>query len=52
MLKPYNTKNTKAIHQFRALYIKYIAQLSQYSQWLREHPITMDTLYDLDTQPF
>lgn len=51
MLIKYNTKNTKHIHTFRSFYRDYIEELSQYSPRLQENPVTLNELYDIDTNP-
>lgn len=47
----YNTNNTKQIHQFRTMYRSYIAELSQFSEEIKNKPVTLDELYDIDTNP-
>ncbi len=50
-MKKYNTKSTKHINLFRSFYRNYYAGLSKYSQRLRENPLTVKFLRDLDNMP-
>lgn len=48
----YNINDIKQKNCFKKMYIDYITELSQYSERLRNDPITDDDIQDINTNPF